>query len=365
MGGFFIRFDMLERMNSIERRYDELNELMSRPEVASDFDSIQELAREQASIEDLIVKYREYKAVVESIEETQTMLTQGLDDEMAELARDEIEDLQTRSERLLQEIRLALIPRDPADERSVIVEIRAGAGGEEAGLFAADLFRMYGRYAAATGWATEIMSSNETGIGGFKEIIFEVKGKGAYSKLKYESGVHRVQRVPLTESSGRIHTSTATVAVLPEADEVEVSIDPNDLRVDTYRASGAGGQHVNKVDSAVRITHLPTGIVVTCQDERSQMKNRTKAMAVLRARLLDGERQRQLQEVTDSRRSQVGTGDRSEKIRTYNYPQGRVSDHRIGLTLHNLEAVLEGDLDAIIDAVASADQAKKLEAKVG
>ena len=356
---------MLERMDSIERRYDDLNELMSQPEVASDFDKLQELAREHASIEELVVKYREYKAVAESIEETQTMLAQGLDEEMAQLARDEIEELQTKSESLLQEIRLALVPRDPADDRSVIVEIRAGAGGEEAGLFAADLFRMYSRYAAERGWATEIMSSNETGIGGFKEIIFEVNGKGAFSKLKYESGVHRVQRVPLTESSGRIHTSTATVAVLPEADEVDVSIDPSELRVDTFRASGAGGQHVNKVDSAVRITHLPTGIVVTCQDERSQMKNRTKAMAVLRARLLDSERQRQLQEVTDSRRSQVGTGDRSEKIRTYNYPQGRVSDHRIGLTLHNLESVLEGDLDEIIDAVATADQAKKLEAKVG
>jgi peptide chain release factor 1 len=352
-------------MDSIERRYDELNELMSQPEVASDFDKLQELAREHASIEGIVGKYREYKAAIESIEETQTMIEQGLDEEMAELARDEIEDLQAKSESLLQEIRLALVPRDPADDRSVIVEIRAGAGGEEAGLFAADLFRMYSRYAAERSWATEIMSSNETGIGGFKEIIFEVNGIGAFSKLKYESGVHRVQRVPLTESSGRIHTSTATVAVLPEADEVEVSIDPNELRVDTFRASGAGGQHVNKVDSAVRITHLPTGIVVTCQDERSQLKNRTKAMAVLRARLLDSERQRQLQEVTDSRRSQVGTGDRSEKIRTYNYPQGRVSDHRISLTLHNLEAVLEGDLEEIIDAVAAADQAKKLEAKVG
>ncbi|UCG84642.1 MAG: peptide chain release factor 1 [Dehalococcoidia bacterium] len=356
---------MLERIDSVQRRYEELNELMSQPEVASDFDRLQELAREHAAIEGLVVKYREYKSVIESIEETQTMVDQGLDDEMAELARDELEDLQAKSESLLQEMRLALVPRDPADDRSVIVEIRAGAGGEEAGLFAADLFRMYSRYAAEKGWATEIMSSNETGIGGFKEIIFEVNGKGAYSRLKYESGVHRVQRVPLTESSGRIHTSTATVAVLPEADEVEVSIDPNELRIDTFRASGAGGQHVNKVDSAVRITHLPSGIVVTCQDERSQMKNRTKAMAVLRARLLDGERQRQLQEVTDSRRSQVGTGDRSWKIRTYNYPQGRVSDHRIGLTLHNLESVLEGDLEEIIDAVATADQAKKLEAKVG
>ncbi len=356
---------MLERLESIERRYTELNELMSQPEVASDFDKLQNLAREQASIEELVTKYREYKATVKSLEETQAMIAQGLDEEMAELAKGEVESLEEQHDRLLQEIKGALLPHDPADDKDVIVEIRAGAGGEEAGLFAADLFRMYARYASAKGWPAEIISSNETGIGGLKEIIFEVKGKGAYSRLKYESGVHRVQRVPLTESSGRIHTSTATVAVLPEAEEVELGIDPNDLRVDTFRASGAGGQHVNKVSSAVRITHLPTGMVVTCQDERSQMKNRVRAMAVLRARLLDRERQRQFQEVTDARRSQVGTGDRSEKIRTYNFPQGRVSDHRIGLTLHNLEGVLEGNLDDIIDAVATADQAKQMEAKVG
>lgn len=356
---------MLERLDSIERRYTELNELMSEPEVASDFDKMQNLAREQALIEELVTKYREYKATVKSLEETQAMITQGLDEEMAELAKDEVERLEEQRDRLLQEIKVALTPRDPADDKDVIVEIRAGAGGEEAGLFAADLFRMYTRYASAKGWLPEIMSSNETGIGGFKEIIFEVKGKGAYSRLKYESGVHRVQRVPLTESSGRIHTSTATVAVLPEAEEVELAIAPNDLRVDTFRASGAGGQHVNKVSSAVRITHLPTAMVVTCQDERSQMKNRVRAMAVLRARLLDRERQRQFQEVTDARRSQVGTGDRSEKIRTYNFPQGRVTDHRIGLTLHNLESVLEGNLDEIIDAVATADQAKQLEVEVG
>ncbi|MEE9490773.1 MAG: peptide chain release factor 1 [Dehalococcoidia bacterium] len=356
---------MLERLDSIEKRYTELNELMSEPEVASDFDKLQKLAREQASIEELVIKYREYKATVKSLEETQAMITQGLDEEMAELAKDEVERLEEQRDRLLQEIKVALTPRDPADDKDVIVEIRAGAGGEEAGLFAADLFRMYTRYASAKGWLPEIMSSNETGIGGFKEIIFEVKGKGAYSRLKYESGVHRVQRVPLTESSGRIHTSTATVAVLPEAEEVELAIDPNDLRVDTFRASGAGGQHVNKVSSAVRITHLPTGIVTTCQDQRSQMKNRVRAMAVLRARLLDRERQRQFQEVTDARRSQVGTGDRSEKIRTYNFPQGRVTDHRIGLTLHNRESVLEGNLDEIMDAVAIADQAKQLEVEVG
>lgn len=356
---------MLERLDSIERRYEELNELMSRADIVADFERLQTLAKERASIEDLVARYREYRDTLNRLEETEDLLNRELDGEMAALARDEIERLQNLRDRLLQEIKLALLPHDPADEKDVIVEIRAGAGGEEAGLFAADLFRMYTRYALANGWKTEILSSNETGIGGFKEIVFEVKGKGVYSRLKYESGVHRVQRVPLTESSGRIHTSTATVAVLPEAEEVEVDIDPSELRMDTFRAGGAGGQHVNKVATAVRLTHLPTGIVATCQDERSQMKNRVKAMAVLRARLLDRERQRQFQEVTDARRSQVGTGDRSEKIRTYNFPQGRVSDHRIGLTLHNLQAVLEGDLDEIIDAVATADRAKQLEARVG
>jgi peptide chain release factor 1 len=365
VGGLFVRWTMIDRLDAIERRYAELNHTMSQPEVASDFDKLEILAREQASIEEVVNKYAQYKATMKGIQETQDMLAQGLDDEMAELAREELQSLEDRSDRLLQEVMLALVPRDPADGKDAIMEIRAGAGGEEAGLFAADLFRMYTRYAGAKGWPTDVLSSNETGIGGFKEIIVEIKGKGVYGRLKYESGVHRVQRIPVTESSGRIHTSTATVAVLPEAEEVEVAVDANDLRIDTFRASGAGGQHVNKVDSAVRITHLPTGMVVTCQDERSQIKNRAKAMAVLRARLLDMERQRQFQEVSDARRLQVGTGDRSEKIRTYNYPQGRVSDHRIGLTVHNLEAVLEGDLDEIIDSVASADHARKLEAKVG
>lgn len=356
---------MFERLESIERRYAELHETMARPEVAADFERLQELARENSSLEGVVAKYGQYKDVVASLEETQGMITQGLDEDMAQLARDEMASLQERRDRLIEEIKKALVPRDLADDKSVIVEIRAGAGGEEAGLFAADLFRMYIRYASNRGWGTEVISSNETGIGGFKEIIFDVTGKGAYSRLKYESGVHRVQRVPLTESSGRIHTSTATVAVLVEAEEVDIAVDPSDLRVDTFRASGAGGQHVNKVESAVRITHLPTGMVVSCQDERSQLKNRAKAMAVLRARLLDAERQRQVQEVTDARRSQVGTGDRSEKIRTYNYPQSRVTDHRIGLTLHSLEAVLEGAIDEIIDAVTDADQAKRLEASVG
>ena len=356
---------MLERLDSIEKRYEELNELMAQPEVTLDFERLQNLARERSSLDEIVTRYREYKATMKSLEDTQAMLSQRLDEDMAALAKEEINNLQGKRERLLEEIKMALLPRDPADKKNVIVEIRAGAGGDEAALFASDLFRMYSRYAASKGWKTDIMNSNETGIGGFKEIIFEVKGQGAYSRLKYESGVHRVQRVPATESSGRIHTSTATVAVLPEADEVEVAVDSNDLRIDIFRSGGAGGQNVNKVSSAVRLTHIPTGMVVVCQDERSQLQNKIKAMAVLRARLLDQKRQRQFQEVTDARRSQVGTGDRSEKIRTYNFPQGRVSDHRIGLTIHNLEGILEGDLDDIIDAVATADQSKQLEAKVG
>jgi len=356
---------MLERLDSIEKRYEELNELMAQQEIALDFERIQNLGRERAALEEVVTKYRQYRATVKSLEDTQAMLNQRLDEDMTALAKEEIESLQRKRERLLDEIKIALLPKDPADKKNVIMEIRAGTGGEEAALFASDLFRMYSRYAASKGWKVDIMNSNETGIGGFKEIIFEIKGKGVYSRLKYESGVHRVQRVPATESSGRIHTSTATVAVLPEADEVEVAIDPNDLRIDTFRSGGAGGQNVNKVASAVRITYLPTGMIVVCQDERSQLQNKIKAMAVLRARLLDQERQRQFREVTDARRSQVGTGDRSEKIRTYNFPQGRVSDHRIGLTIHNLEGILEGDLNDIIDAVATADQTKQLEAKVG
>ncbi len=356
---------MLERLESIERRYEELNNLMAQPEVAVDFKKLQNLAKERANLGEIVTRYREYKATMKSLEDTQAMLNDSLDEEMSALAKEESGNLQRKRERLLQEIKLALLPKDPADKKDVIVEIRAGTGGEEAALFAATLFRMYSRYAATKGWKVDIMSGNETGIGGFKEIIFEVKGKGVYSRLKYESGVHRVQRVPATESSGRIHTSTATVAVLPEAEEIEIGIDLNDLRVDTFCSGGAGGQNVNKVASAVRLTHIPSGMVVICQDERSQLQNKIKAMAVLRARLLDQERQRQFQEVTDARRSQVGTGERSEKIRTYNFPQGRISDHRIGLTIHNLEAILEGDLDDIIDAVATADQAKQLEAKVG
>jgi len=352
---------MFDRLERIEKRYQELEQQIAMPEVASDPKQLQRLAQERASIESVVTKYREYKATTKSLEETRAMLGDGLDEGMAALVKQEIESLKLQQERLREELRLALLPKDANDDRDIIMEIRAGAGGDEAGLFAADLFRMYSRYAQSKGWGIDIIDSNESGIGGFKEVVFEVKGKGAFSRLKYERGVHRVQRVPTTESSGRIHTSTATVAVLPEADEVDVSINPDDLKVDFYHSRGAGGQNVNKVATAVRITHLPTGIVAICQDERSQLRNRTKAMSVLRARMLDMEQRKQEAEITMQRRSQVGTGDRAEKIRTYNFPQDRVSDHRISLTLHNLPQILEGELDELIDALATHDQARRLE----
>jgi len=352
---------MLDRLKIIEKRYQELNQQMAMPEVTSDPKQVQMLAQEKASIESLVTKYREYKATAKSLEETRAMLSDGMDGEMVALVKQEIESLELHLDNLFQELRLALLPKDANDEKSIIMEIRSGAGGEEAELFAADLFRMYSRYAQAKGWETDIFDCNESGIGGFKEIIFEIKGKGAFSRLKYESGVHRVQRVPVTASLGRMHTSTATVAVLPEADDVEVSINPDDLRIDIYHSGGAGGQNVNKVATAVRITHLPTGIVTICQDERSQLRNKMKAMSVLRARLLNVEQDKQEKKIAKQRRSQVGTGDRSEKIRTYNPPQDRVSDHRIGLTLRNLSRIMEGDIDELIDALAASDQAKQLE----
>jgi len=351
---------MLDQLEIIDKRYQELNKQMATPEVASDLKQLQVLAQERAKIESLVAKYREYKATSRSLEETRAMLSDGLDEEMTALVKQEIEKLESQQDHLLQEIKLALLPKDPNDGKDIIMEIRAGAGGDEASLFAADLFRMYSRYAQSKGWEIDIIDSNEIGIGGFKEIIFEIKGKSAFSRLKYERGVHRVQRVPTTESSGRIHTSTATVAVLPEADEVEMSINPDDLKTDIYHSGGAGGQNVNKVATAVRITHLPTGIVAICQDERSQLRNRTKAMSVLRARLLDLEQRKQEKELTQQRRSQVGTGDRAEKIRTYNFPQDRISDHRIGLNLHNLPRILEGELDELIDALATNDRTKRV-----
>ena len=352
---------MLDRLEQIERRYQELNQQIAMPEVASDPKRLQTLAQERASIESLVTKYLEYKATSKALEETRAMLHDGLDEEMAALAKQEIASLESQQDHLLQEIKLALLPTDANDEKDIIMEIRAGAGGDEAGLFAADLFRMYSRYAQSKDWGIDIIDSNESGIGAFKEIIFEIKGKGAFSRLKYERGVHRVQRVPITESSGRIHTSTATVAVLPQADEVELAINPDDLKTDIFHSGGAGGQNVNKVATAVRITHLPTGLVSTCQDERSQLRNKMKAMSVLRARLLDIEQRKQAEEITEQRRSQVGTGDRAEKIRTYNFPQDRITDHRISLTLHNLPRILEGELDQLIDALATSDQAKNLE----
>ena len=355
---------MLDRLEKIEQRYLEIDRQMSRPDVASDLKHLQELAQEKASLEDVVAKYRELKKASKELEDVKSMHIAGTDEEMAGLVKQEVASLESQQERLLGELKLALLPKDPNDEKDIIVEIRAGAGGEEAGLFAADLFRMYSRYAQTKGWGMDVIGVNESGIGGIKEIIFEVKGRGAYSRLKYESGVHRVQRVPQTESSGRIHTSTATVAVLPKAEEVDIEVDTDDLKVDIFHSGGAGGQNVNKVATAVRMTHLPTGMVVTCQDERSQLQNKIRAMSVLRSRLLDIERRKQEEKITSERRSQVGTGDRAEKIRTYNFPQDRVSDHRINLTVRNLPRILEGELDELVDALATSSQARQLEEQI-
>ncbi|MFH1032363.1 MAG: peptide chain release factor 1 [Chloroflexota bacterium] len=351
---------MWDKLDRIEKRCQEMEEQIATLEVATDPKQLLKLAQERAGIEDVVRIYRDYKTSIKSLNETKTMLESGLDEEMKALVKQEITSLESKIGSLSEELRLALLPSDPSDKKDIIIEIRAGTGGEEAGLFAAELFRMYSRYAQNKGWGTDILSANESGIGGFREIIFEVKGKGAFSRFKYESGVHRVQRVPVTESSGRIHTSTSTVAVLPQAEEVEVSINPDDLKIDIFHAGGAGGQNVNKVATAIRITHLPTGMVVVCQDERSQLRNKMKAMAVLRARLFDIERRKKEEAIASERRSQVGTGERAEKIRTYNYPQDRVTDHRIGLTLHNLTRILEGDIDQLIDALATDFQAKQL-----
>ncbi len=351
---------MWERLKSTDRRFQELEAQIATPEVVADPRQLQKLAQERASLESVVEKYRQYRDTEKRLEETRTMLHDSLDEEMRDLVKQEIASLEARLAERFQDLRLALLPHDRNDDRNIIVEIRAGTGGEEAALFAADLFRMYSRYAQTKNWDVDVISTSESGVNGFREIVFEVTGRGAFSRFKYERGVHRVQRVPVTEASGRIHTSTATVAVLPEADEVEVDVNPADLRIDIYHSGGAGGQNVNKVATAVRITHLPTGMVVICQDERSQLRNKTKAMAVLRARLLEQQRVKQEEELIKERRSQVGSGDRSEKIRTYNYPQDRLTDHRIGLTLHNLPRILAGGLDEMIDALATEDQARQI-----
>ena len=352
---------MLDRLAEVEKHYREIEERLYDPAVASDVEEYRRLMKESAALTPLVEKYREVRAYRQHLEEARSLLDEGgLDRELRELAEAELKENQTRLAAAEEELKLLLLPRDPNDGRNVIVEIRGGAGGEESALFAASLYRMYAMYAEKRGFRTEVLNVNETELGGYKEISFLVDGDGAYSRLKFESGVHRVQRVPETEAGGRIHTSTATVAVLPEAEEVDIEINPADLQIDTYRSSGAGGQHINKTESAIRITHLPTGTVVECQDERSQYKNKDKAMRVLRSRLLERKQAEQQSSIAADRRSQVGTGDRSERIRTYNFPQGRVTDHRIGLTLYRIDDIMDGELDDIIDALITADRAEKL-----
>ncbi|MEJ2736792.1 MAG: peptide chain release factor 1 [Anaerolineae bacterium] len=353
---------MLDKVKLVEERYEELNRLMADPEVVTDYVKVAEYAQEQSELQDLVQAYRRYQALEQELADTRTLMELEDDDDMREMAEQEIARLEGEMEALYEKMRLLLLPKDPNDDKNVIMEIRAGAGGDEAGIFASDLYRMYTRYAEAQRWKTDLLSAHSTGVGGFKEVIFEIAGKGAYSRLKFESGVHRVQRVPVTESQGRIHTSTATVAVLPEIDDVEIDINPADLEVDVYISSGPGGQHMQKNATAVRIVHKPTGMIVACESERSQTQNRERAMAVLRARLYEAEQQRQIEERGEERRLQVGSGERSEKIRTYNYPQNRVTDHRIGLTIYRLETIVDGDLDEIIDELATTDQAERLQA---
>lgn len=351
---------MLQKLESLENKYNELNDLLSDPAIIADQSRYQKYAKAHSELSAVVGVYRELKAALQGIEDARSMLKEDPDEEFKAMLMAEIEELEAKQEQLEQRLKILLLPTDPNDEKSVIMEIRAGTGGEEAALFAADLFRMYSRYAEQQGWKIDIMDSHFTELGGIKELIFVVDGQGAYSKLKYESGVHRVQRIPSTESGGRIHTSAATVAVLPEAEEVEVDINENDLKIDVYCASGPGGQCVNTTQSAVRITHLPTGLVVTCQDEKSQHKNKAQALRVMRSRLKELMEEEKNQETAGARKSQVGTGDRSERIRTYNFPQGRVSDHRINLTLHKLDQILEGQLGEIIDALMANDQAERL-----
>lgn len=355
---------MFSRLESTEKRFEEINEELCNPAILSDQNKYKSLMKELKNLTPIVEKYREYKVQEKNLNEAKEILEEsGIEKEFKEMAEAEMETAKENINKISDELKILLLPKDPNDDRNVIIEIRGGAGGEEAALFSGVLFRMYNMYAQERRWKVEVLNSNETQLGGFKEISFMISGEGAYSRLKFESGVHRVQRVPDTEAQGRVHTSTVTVAVLPEAEDVEIDINPTDLQIDTYRAGGAGGQHVNKTESAIRITHLPTGLVVECQDERSQYKNKDKAMKVLKSRLLEAKRAEQESAVAEERRSQVGTGDRSERIRTYNYPQSRVTDHRIGLTLYKLEDILNGSLDEIIDALITADRAAKLSGK--
>ena len=348
---------MFDKLESVEKRYEELNIKISDPEVIANQSEWQKLMKEHADISEIVEKYREYKKAVATIEELKEMLN---DKEMHDLAQAEMDETKEKLPKIEEELKLLLVPKDPNDDKNVIVEIRGGAGGEESSLFAADLFRMYSMYAEKKRWKSEVLNLNETELGGIKEVTFMISGKGAYSRLKFESGVHRVQRVPETETSGRIHTSTATVAVLPEVDEVAVEINPTDLKVDTFRASGAGGQHVNKTESAIRITHIPTGVIVECQTERSQIQNRETAMSMLRSKLYEAQLEKQRNEQASARKNQVGTGDRSEKIRTYNFPQGRITDHRIGVSMFRVDDFMNGGLDEMLDALNAADRAAKL-----
>lgn len=355
---------MLDKLKKVEERFEDINEKLCRSDVVADLEQYKKLMQELKTLTPIVEEYRRCKAAESDAAEAKALLDAGwLEHEFKEMVLEELDSARERAAESSERLKVLLLPRDPNDDKNVIVEIRGGAGGEEASLFAGVLYRMYSMYAEAKGWKCEVLNSNPTELGGFKEISFMIEGEGAYSRLKFESGVHRVQRVPETESQGRIHTSTVTVAVLPEAEDVDVEINPADLQIDTYRSGGAGGQHVNKTESAIRITHLPTGTVVECQDERSQYKNKDRAMKILRSRILEAEREKQHDAIAGERRAQVGTGDRSERIRTYNYPQGRVSDHRINLTLYKIEAILNGDLDELIDALITADTAEKLKSE--